>query len=193
MIADLVERTRTNMNEVQKLKQLSTEKLNWRTGEGSWSILECVEHLNLYGDFCLPEIEKNLHKNNSIPGVNFKSGFLGNFFAQSMLPKQKLNKMKTFKDKDPMGSKLDKGVLDRFLQQQKIMLELLDKGRRVNLEKTKTAISITRFVKLKLGDTFRVVIYHNERHIVQAQKVLEAQKIAFPGRQLVEGTGYIGK
>ncbi|RXM56703.1 hypothetical protein BOQ60_25350, partial [Chryseobacterium sp. CH1] len=31
----------------------------------------------------------------------------------------------------------------------------------IDLEKTKTSISISKLIKLKLGDTFRFVIYHN--------------------------------
>ena len=105
------------------------------------------------------------------PKENFKSGFLGNYFAKSMLPKEKLNKMKTFKDKNPIGSKLDKSTIDNFILQQEQILNLLEKAREVDLNKTKTAISISKWIKLKMGDTFRVVIYHNERHLVQANKI----------------------
>ena len=45
-------------------------------------------------------------------------------------------------------------------------------SKNVNLDKIKTAISISKLIRLKLGDTFRVLIYHNERHIKQAEKVL---------------------
>ncbi|MEO9077333.1 MAG: DinB family protein, partial [Gelidibacter sp.] len=34
-----------------------------------------------------------------------------------------------------------------------------------------TAISISNLIKLKVGDTFRVVVYHNERHLVQANRI----------------------
>ena len=43
----------------------------------------------------------------------------------------------------------------------------------LDLNKIKTAISISKWIKLKLGDTFRVVVYHNERHIKQANKILD--------------------
>ena len=44
-------------------------------------------------------------------------------------------------------------------------------------DKTKTAISISKLIKLRLGDTFRVLIYHNERHIKQAERAIkEASK-----------------
>ena len=88
-----------------------------------------------------------------------------------MLPKEKLNKMKTFKSMNPIGSNLDKTVLEKFLSQQKTLLELLQQAEKVSLTKNKTGISISKWIKLKLGDTFRIVIYHNLRHVIQAEKV----------------------
>jgi hypothetical protein len=33
----------------------------------------------------------------------------------------------------------------------------------------KTSISISSFIKLRLGDTLRLVVYHNWRHLIQAK------------------------
>lgn len=172
LIQNLIERIRININQAEKFSSLSNEKLNCRAEKDSWSILECFEHLNLYGDFYIPEIKQRIEKSRTNPKENFRSGILGNYFAKSMLPKEKLNKMKTFKDKNPIGSKLDKKTIERFISQQEQILNLLDKSREIDLNKTKTAISITNLIKLKIGDTFRVVIYHNERHLEQANKLL---------------------
>lgn len=173
LIQDLVERTERNIEQAEKFNPLSIEKLNWREEQDSWSILECFEHLNLYGDFYIPEIKNRIEGSKTKPKESFKSGILGNYFAKSMLPKEELNKMKTFKDKNPIGSRLDKDTIDRFISQQEQILSLLDKSREINLNKTKTAISISKLIKLKIGDTFRVVIYHNERHLVQANKTMK--------------------
>ena len=73
---------------------------------------------------------------------------------------------------NPINSKLDINTLKRFTEQQQQIITLLNNAKTVNLDKTKTAISISKLIRLKLGDTFRVLIYHNERHIKQAEKVL---------------------
>ncbi|HEA22015.1 hypothetical protein LCGC14_2171610 [marine sediment metagenome] len=172
LIRDLIERTRININQAEKFNLQTIDRLDFRNGENSWSILECFEHLNLYGDFYIPEIETKTNSSKTLPTTNFKSGVLGNYFAKSMLPKEKLNKMKTFKDKNPIRRALDKKTIDCFILQQERILDLLDKSRNINLNRTKTAISISKLIKLKLGDTFRVVVYHNERHIVQANNIL---------------------
>lgn len=120
--------------------------------------------------FYLPAIEKSMRNPKVGNNQNFHSGVLGGYFAKSMLPKEKLNKMKTFKDMNPIHSQLDREVLQIFVHQQEKMLVLLQEARQVDLTKTKTPISISKFIKLRLGDTFHFVINHNWRHIEQAKR-----------------------
>ena len=176
LILELIEATRQNLNFAELLKAKSKSQLNWKENPESWSVLECLEHLNLYGDFYLPEIEKVIGNAKSKSDPVFKSGILGNYFAESMLPKTKLNKMKTFKDKNPLNSNLNSDTIDRFINQQIKMLGLLDKARSISLNKEKTAISISKLIKLKIGDTFRFVINHNLRHIKQIENNIKLQK-----------------
>ncbi|KGO90797.1 DinB family protein [Flavobacterium suncheonense] len=162
----------------QQLQTLSDTALNWRTDAESWSVLECLEHLNRYGNFYLPEIEKSMQNATDAPDSEFRPGLLGDYFAKSMQPKAKLNKMKTFKQMNPSGSTLNRKVIDTFILQQHKMLELLENSQSANLNKVKTGISIAKWIRIKLGDTFRFVIYHNQRHVLQAEKVLAFQKNA---------------
>lgn len=172
LIQNLIERTQKNIKAVDRFNQLSEEALNWRKTPDSWSVLECIEHLNRYGDFYIPEIKHRIVTTKHSNIAYFKSSWLGEYFAQSMLPKAHLNTMKTFKSMNPIGSHLTNNVLTTFLEQQQQLLDLLEQAKHVNLRKTKTGISISKWIKLRLGDTFRVIIYHNERHIIQAQNVI---------------------
>jgi hypothetical protein len=152
---------------------LSEKELRFRSNENAWNILECLEHLNLYGDFYIPEMRKQiLGKNKVSQNSIFKSGMLGEYFANSLKPKEKLNKMKTFKDKDPKLLNLETYIVfSRFIEQQNMLLNILSEAENLDLCNIKTNISITKWIKLKLGDTLRVVIYHNERHIKQAEQI----------------------
>ncbi|MEZ4969481.1 MAG: DinB family protein [Flavobacteriaceae bacterium] len=173
LLQDLLERTQENKSKAERFKTLPLDTLNWKYAPNSWSILECLEHLNRYGDYYIPEIEKRITSSQHRPTPIFKSGWLGNYFARTMLPREKLNKMKTFTAMDPIGSKLDMDTVKKFIDQQQAIANLLNKSKEVDLIKTKTGISISKWIKLRLGDTFRVVIYHNQRHMAQAQKVLK--------------------
>ncbi|GAA0524961.1 DinB family protein [Chitinophaga japonensis] len=171
LIAELSALTRQHKAAVELLRDRKEEELAWRASVQSWNILECLEHLNLYGRFYLPEIEKRIQATKTRPDEQFTPGFIGNYFANSMLPKGKLNRMQTFKNMNPIYKDLDMRVLDTFLHQQDHMLELLQRAAGVSLNRVKTGISITGWVRLKLGDTFRVVVYHNERHMQQVKRI----------------------
>lgn len=172
LINELIELTQEHLAFAESLLLKTDTELNKRLTNESWSVLECLKHLNFYGNFYLPEIKNRIETSTTKATTEFKSGWLGNYFAQSMLPKEKLNKMKAFKSMNPIHSSLSKNTVTVFIDQQKQLLDLLNASRNVNLNKVKTSISITTLIKLKLGDTFRFFIYHNKRHIVQAQKVL---------------------
>jgi len=173
LIADLIKKTNINIKKAESLKKLSEKKLNHKEGSDEWSILECIEHLNIYGDFYNPEIKKCINKNNTKSDKIFRTGVIGNYFVNLIKPKEKLNKMKTLKENNPLGSHLDKNILDRFINQQKEYLELIEKSKHLSLTKTKTAISISKLIKLRLGDTFRFITAHNERHLLQAENILK--------------------
>lgn len=173
LISDLIERTRKNLNKAQQLHEMDPEVLNFKKSPESWSALECLEHLNYYGDFYLPEIERRIRNSHTTANPVFKAGMLGNYFANMMLPGEQMKAMKTMKSANFNGSNLSKSTVEKFIEQQKKILKLLDAARKVSLNKTRTSISIIPVVKLKLGDTLRVVIYHNDRHLAQAQRAVD--------------------
>lgn len=148
--------------------------LNKRPAPDSWTALECLEHINRYGDFYLPAIEKSIlaqPTNTSLP--IFKPGWLGNFFATIIQVKNgKIKKMKAPKAQNPLRIMLNITTIDRFLKQAAQLHQLLEKARQVNITRATTPITLSRLVKIRLGDTFRFVTYHIERHVQQAQRAV---------------------
>lgn len=180
LIKELQEQTRSFIDYADHLQQLPLEQLTQRKNPASWNALECLEHLNRYGNFYLPEIENRIIQSNTKSALTFTPGLLGNYFANSMKPSPTTKKIKTFKSMNPLNSNLDKSVISEFIRQQQQMLELLERSQKIDLNKTKTSISISKLIKLKLGDTFRFVIYHNQRHIEQTKRSLLPESV--PGQ-----------
>lgn len=173
LLDELKNKTGEHLQYAKTLLLKPENELNFRVSADSWSALECLEHLNRYGNFYIPEITQRISSSKTTSKPDFKPGILGNYFAKSMLPKEKLNKMKTLKVMNPIHSELNKEVIHEFIKQQQQLLDILERAGAVDLEKTKTAISISKLITLKLGDTFRFVIYHNARHIAQAERILK--------------------
>ncbi len=171
LIDALEKRVEKHLQQAIRVFQNLDEKTLLKSSEsGGWSIADCLWHLNSYGDFYLPEIEKALAKSNSGKST-FKSGWLGNYFTNIMKPGAGMKKMKAFKNHTPSKIEEPYKVVSEFIDQQERILKLLKQARKTDLT-TRVPISIAAFIKLKLGDVFQFVIEHNERHMLQAERNL---------------------
>ena len=172
LLSELKQLTERHLQLAEEWKNLPEELKHSRPKSGGWNMLECLEHLNLYGDYYLAVIQSAIGESKYPSSPVFRSGIIGNWFTNMMKPGPKMKKMKTFKDKNPEGKALPLSVMDRFSDQQHRLLRLLEAASQTDLTKVKTPISISRFIRLRLGDTLRFVVYHNQRHIEQAERVL---------------------
>jgi len=148
---------------------------------GKWSITQILEHLNSYGRIYLPQIDKAISGSQSARSAWFNSGFLGDYFTNSMKPKDVFevkNKMRAFKAHIPDNNLNPGKVLDEFVEQQHRLLQLLDMAKLRDTNSIRIPLSITRLIKLKLGDAFRFLIAHEQRHFVQARNAIKTIGIA---------------
>jgi hypothetical protein len=173
LLKDLKSKTEFCIKEAKSFLKQHENKLNNKQNPESWSALQCLDHLNQYGDYYLPEIEKSLEEQQSSAAIIFKPGFVGNIFANSMNVVKSKSKMQSPVDKTPSKSDMDKETVNTFLDQQKRFLAILQQAENIDVNKHKINISISKWIKLKLGDALRVTIYHNERHVIQAIKALK--------------------
>jgi DinB superfamily len=157
---------------------------------GKWSVIQVLEHLNSYGRYYLLAIERSLKSDKAAVEV-FRSGWLGNYFTKLMTPAEDgtiANKMQSPKDHRPAKYLDVFPVLTTFLEQQQYLLELLEQAKSKNISKIRTPVSISRLIRLKLGDTFRFVVAHQQRHFVQIDNTLAMVKGTiniFPATHLV--------
>ena len=145
---------------------------------GKWSVIQVLEHLNSYGRYYLLAIERSLEKDKPAVEV-FRPGWLGNYFTKLMKPGEDgtiTNKMQSPKDHRPSKYLDVFPVLTTFLEQQHYLLELLEQAKSKNISSIRTPISISRLIRLKLGDTFRFLIAHEQRHFVQIDNTLAMVK-----------------
>lgn len=159
----------------KRYKEMKEANLIQRPAEGKWSILECFEHMNRYDEFYTEALSTAL-KENPDAGTDeryFRSGILGGRAANSMLPKQKMTKMSTFKKMNPIGESLDKSVIDTYIKNQRSYLDIIRSARQKNLNKIRVKLTIP-VLKFNAGDTFRFIMNHGVRHMAQNKRTLEA-------------------
>lgn len=162
----------SHLSFAKDLKALSKEQLHKKPENDGWNILQCIEHLNRYGDFYLAEIESKIKSAKPLlEEKSFKAGFWGKQFTKMMLPKKGMIKMKTFADKNPDDNQLNAEVIDKFIEQQIRWLDILSFCEKIDLNKNSCRLTLP-LLKMDMGSTLQFVIYHNERHVVQAKRLL---------------------
>ncbi|AEW03258.1 hypothetical protein A4D02_04405 [Niastella koreensis] len=183
--------TQQIMGRLAQLKQLPANILVQQPEPGRWSVAQVIEHLNTYGRFYLPQLQKAIKTYNGTSTEYFAPGWLGGYFTNSMRPKADgtiTGKMKTLKNHNPAPTLDAMNVLQEFEQQEIELVQLLLKAKEVNINRIRIPVSITPLLKLKMGDVFGFIIAHHQRHFVQIENVLKAIGSGGIGkRQTAEG------
>lgn len=139
--------------------------------DGGWSIAQCLEHLNRYGNYYIPLIRQGLARQKGLSsGGMFKSGVIGAYFTRMMDPDRGKRKMRAFKAYVAQADLNGHAVVAEFIRQQELLLACIGCARRADLNGTRIPISIAKWLKLKLGDVLQFVVMHDERHIRQAAR-----------------------
>ncbi len=165
------------------LQSLKGATLALAPGEGKWSVLQVLYHLNSYNNYYLPHITDALNKGRKLPAAaSFKPGLIGNYFAKMMQPGNDgkiKNTMKAPKDHIAILGFSDVKAIADFIAGQQRLLQLIKAARKANMTRITVPISISKFIKIRLGDTFRFLIVHQQRHFVQIDNTLTALGVAW--------------
>jgi len=185
LINDLQQQTETILEKaISEWQMTPSVKLLQPPGANQWSAAQCLEHLNSYGRYYLPEIEKAIEtakQNKWLASEQFKAGWIGNYFTNLMMPERdgkKMKKMSAPKNHTPDADLDSYKVVSEFIDQQEKILKLLEEARKIDLNKAKVPVSIAKFIRLKLGDVFMFLNAHTLRHIAQAERAMPTLKNA---------------
>lgn len=151
----------------------------------AWSANQCLQHLNGYGQYYLPLLEKALLTAKHQPrDASYKAGWLGAWFTSLMQTEPTTQRpkkpMKAAKQHSPTQILPSHEVIGEFIDQQERLLVLLQEAMNYNLGSARIPISIASFVKLKLGDVLTFLVAHNHRHVQQAMRALQHKEQAAP-------------
>jgi len=163
------------------LRQADPVKLSYAAEEGKWSVAQVLEHLNMYSRHYLPLLEKSMVHITKDTNAWFIPGLWGNYFTRTMMPKNVYeikNRMKTAKHFAPEKSVNVENVFNEFVKHQEKLLQLLEVARRRNLSTIRIPTAISSLIRLQLGDMFRFLVAHEQRHMIQARNAIKAVGVA---------------
>ncbi len=161
-----------------EFSKLSTEELNWKPGEHSWSIGQCMDHIittNKQYFVIFEKLNNGTYKKHWVASIPFIPLWFGGIILKSVKPETIHKKMKTFQVFEPSGNIIDKNVISRFeINQIKLKSYLTE----TSSSKYKEIVSspVNQVIVYPLSKAIEIIIAHEERHFLQAQKVKEFMK-----------------
>lgn len=164
-----------------QLKNYSNDELCKKPNETSWSAEECMQHLTSYGRYYLPQlrlaIEKEFTKNRALNN-EIKGSWIGRKFTQMMSVNANgmvNSKMKAPKDHRPLSSANALKTITEFEAQLIDLKACIDLCKRINPDKARVPISISKWIKLSAGDVIDFYLAHHLRHLYQARRAMGIQ------------------
>lgn len=160
-----------------KFSNYSENQLNWKPNSSTWSLAEIFAHLNAYAAFYHQTLNERIDKTRfRVPRINYTSSPLGKSAWMSMKLGNARNVKRKFNAPGEYNPSVKPSLVNgeevrTLLAGQNEFLSIIEKSVAVSLKKVKVPISISKLVRLRLGDALLFVAYHNDRHMEQALKL----------------------
>ncbi|AII52765.1 DinB family protein [Hymenobacter sp. APR13] len=164
----------------QRFRPLTDDQLNRRPSPDTWSVGQCLEHLNIIGGFYLPTITRKLkqaQERGSTPAESVKHGYIGQKMTAALKAPPAEKAMKTPQQYAPSGSRLPRTVVEVFGRQLEELLQLLEQARRVNANAVRIPNPIIPLLWPRLPDVLEMLVVHIRRHVTQAERVLQGHGV----------------
>lgn len=164
------------------VRGLSQDSLAWRPRPDSWSIIECLDHLNrtvsIYLKSMRVAFERERH-NASLPPKAFRVGIIGGQFARFLDPPYRV------KSKAPQGilppSNLKKSDVEAEFYRLRLELRgFLLEASRVDMGAIRFPSPLAGILKLNLAEGCLIMAAHDRRHLWQAENVRKDPSFPVP-------------
>lgn len=158
---------------------LNDHQFSEKPDPDTWSVGECYQHLNAFGEIYWKKIQKVIDNDPLIckeEKKRFKPGYLWRKIIKFTKPPYAI-KIKTASPFEPEPSpQLNRQqVLVDYMQLQDSFIAQLEiiRQNNIDLENNKTNNPILKFLPMPLNACYGLVLAHQERHMWQARQILD--------------------
>lgn len=178
---------RQSQSEIHDLTdRLTDHPFNWKPDEKSWSIGECLVHLNLVADAYLPRLEAAVRKNKPRDEGPFTYGFVARKMIDGMRPGASTLSASRSLNPSEGGARstVEKAsTLRAFDTYTDRYVAVCERADGLNLAKIKIRYPFFWLLRLPLGATLEITGLHALRHARQAMGVREKPDFPFSAEE----------
>jgi len=159
---------------------LTTEQINWKPGAGEWSIGQCFDHLIISNRpyfSIIEDVRQGKKKQRLWERMPLLPALFGTMLIRVLRPDSG-RKAKARQKFLPSASTIDPGIVSDFLDQQTRLLTLMETTRGLDLDRIAITSPVLALVTYSLMNAYRIIVVHEQNHVVQAKRVLETPGFA---------------
>ena len=155
---------------------LSDEQFLWRPGPDSWSIAECLDHLNATARVYLPALDEGISdaiRRGVYSEGPFKYNWLGRLSVRFSKSRVRLT---AADDMLPGTNRTRHEILAAFHAYQVQYIDRLRQANGVDLARARVRMPLNSWLRIPLGSGFEVMLVHSRRHLAQASRVMDSDE-----------------
>jgi hypothetical protein len=156
---------------------LSDSEFSWQPAPERWSVGQCIDHLNATAREYLPVLDAGIadamRRGLYGPGP-YRYNWIGRLHVLLMQPNSWV-RGKARRPLYPLPSRSRQEIMAAFRAYQVQYVNRLRQANGLDLARARAASLVVHWLPMPLGSAFALLITHERRHLVQAQRVLEAQ------------------
>jgi len=161
----------------QAFGDLSPAQLNWKPGDDSWSVGQCLDHLVVSDCLYFPSLKKiaeGKYEMSFWENWNPLAWLFGKMLETQIVekPQKKLYAPKIFLPDD----KTDTGILERFHKHLDSLLGYIADCSKVDIDKIHITSPVSAIATYSLRRCITILIQHEHRHLNQAIRVKEMKE-----------------
>ncbi|MEY3443054.1 MAG: hypothetical protein RLZZ519_1335 [Bacteroidota bacterium] len=153
---------------------LNEVQLNWKPNPETWSIGECIDHLIVTNRSYFAQLEA-ISRGDKYVSFWEKLPLLHGFWGRMLIKattEQVVRKGKSPGPFRPTRSNVPTTILDEFAKQQKTLIEIVEKTRKVDHHRQIISSPAASFITYSLHDGVTIIFQHERRHYRQALALL---------------------
>jgi hypothetical protein len=157
----------------KQFSSLAENQINWKPSEKKWSVGECIDHLVVTHKLYNSKIKElqPLFKDSDEGSFEFKHTFSGRMILKYVDPNS-TTRAKTFKVFKPSMRQINTNIIRSFCEEVETMISFAEKPHGADLTKIKISSPVTKLLRMNVGDALLINLYHDKRHLNQAEKIM---------------------
>jgi hypothetical protein len=173
----VTEAGRISQEAINTFGHLSPEQLNWKRSSAEWSIGQCFDHLIQTNSNYFPLLERIIagaQPRTLWQRVPLLPGFFGRLLIRSVSP-ESARKLKAPKVFAPASSDIAGDIISQFARHQDELTRLMKATEGLSPERVVIPSPFSPLIIYRLLDGYRIMVTHERRHFLQAERVMAAE------------------